>query len=61
METRSDTVVSERLHEYTVWARKKSNPDLFIHTILYVFIATTGGAVALDSTEVQNNPPYDIC
>lgn len=43
----------DRLHEYIVWARKKSAQTSLLHTVLCM---TTGGAVVLGSIKIPIKP-----
>lgn len=51
----SDTTATDRLHEATLWATKKSALNPFFILFSGIFIMTVGGVVALGSTSVQNN------
>lgn len=48
--------VPDRLHESTVWARKKSAPVSLLHNF---FLMATGGAVALVQRKKNSLKAFD--
>lgn len=49
------TWLTDWLHEFTLWDRKKSATASRLHTILCLFVMATGGAVSQKFHRVQNN------
>lgn len=52
--------VTDRLHEYPVWARKKSAPVSLLHAIMYIYFfgTTIGHLLTVNEMLMLKTKPY---